>query len=82
VSAAPLCDHCKEVIGVYEPLVRVTDGQVHEGSRALEPTSSDGEGQHYHRACFERLDDERRSATRLKDFGGQRASVVSPHSFG
>jgi hypothetical protein len=63
VSAAPLCDHCKEVIGVYEPLVKVTDGQVHEGSRALEPTSSGGEGEHYHRACFERLGEEHRSAT-------------------
>jgi hypothetical protein len=49
------CELCGEVIGVYEPLVRLLDGRAHESSRALEPVSSDRGGGHYHRACYERL---------------------------
>lgn len=48
------CKHCGEVIGVYEPLVRLLDGRVHETSRALGPSHQAGE--HYHRACYERLE--------------------------
>jgi hypothetical protein len=50
------CDRCGEVIGVYEPLIRVLDGHAHESSRALDPGASERDGEHYHRACYERLD--------------------------
>jgi hypothetical protein len=49
------CHHCGEVIGVYEPLVGVLDGQAYETSRALEPSCADRGGELYHRACYERL---------------------------
>jgi hypothetical protein len=56
------CNQCGEVIGVYEPLVRLLDGRAHASSRALEPASSDRGGEHYHRACYERLGEERQLA--------------------
>jgi hypothetical protein len=56
MSPAPRCYRCGEVIGVYEPLIKFTDGFARESSRALEPDSSARDGEHYHRACYERLD--------------------------
>jgi hypothetical protein len=52
------CADCGEVIGVYEPLVRLLDGRVCESSRALEPASSDRGGEHFHRVCYERLSED------------------------
>ena len=52
------CQSCGEVIGVYEPLVRLLDGCANESSRALEPGSSERYGEHYHRACYERLEND------------------------
>ncbi len=52
------CEHCGEVIGVYEPLVRVLDGRAYESSRALEAACLDRGGEHYHRTCYERLSGE------------------------
>jgi hypothetical protein len=49
------CRHCGEVIGVYEPLVRVGEDRAAESSRALDPLLSDLDVELYHRACFERL---------------------------
>lgn len=54
MSQALRCDHCGDVIGVYEPLVRVLDGRAYESSRALEPACPT-RGEHYHRACYEGL---------------------------
>ena len=48
----PHCDHCHGVIGVYEPLVALLDGQVIETSRAARADAAAlGEGC-YHRACY------------------------------
>jgi hypothetical protein len=52
------CKRCGEVIGVYEPLVKLLDGRAYETSRILEPVSSDRGGDYYHRACYERLDED------------------------
>ncbi len=52
------CDDCGEVIGVYEPLVRVLDGLAYESSRAREPACPARGGEHYHRACYERLSED------------------------
>lgn len=56
-SASPLrCEHCGDVIGVYEPLVELNDGTARETSRAAEPRLAHSpRGSHYHADCFERL---------------------------
>jgi hypothetical protein len=46
------CDHCAEVIGVYEPVVLVTDGKARETSRAAEPAVGAERGERYHLACY------------------------------
>ena len=46
------CDHCAEVIGVYEPVVVVTESEARETSRAAEPTVASKRGERYHRACY------------------------------
>lgn len=47
-----ICDHCAEVIGVYEPVVVVIGGEVRETSRAAEPMIGAESTEHYHRACY------------------------------
>lgn len=56
VSVPPRCSHCGEVIGVYEPLVVLVQGQARETSRLLEPLVGSHADVQYHRACFDRLD--------------------------
>jgi hypothetical protein len=46
------CDHCADVIGVYEPIVVVIDNEARETSRAAEPMIVSERGERYHRACF------------------------------
>jgi hypothetical protein len=46
------CDHCADVIGVYEPLVLVVGGESRETSRAAEPALPFDSAEHYHRTCF------------------------------
>ena len=48
------CLKCGDLIGVYEPLVRVHDGQPQETSRAAHPDPCDG-APCYHRRCYEEL---------------------------
>lgn len=48
------CGACSDVIGVYEPLVRVLDAVVWHTSRAAEPNLAAAGGVLYHRHCFER----------------------------
>jgi hypothetical protein len=52
ISARITCEHCAEVIGVYEPAVVVSDCEVHETSRAAEPGLTSEAGELYHRACY------------------------------
>jgi hypothetical protein len=47
-----ICDRCAEVIGVYEPLVVVLDGDARETSRAAEPTVGTEPAERYHRTCY------------------------------
>ena len=58
------CQHCGEVIGVYEPLVALIDGRAHETSRALEPDTAGRVGDCYHSACYQRLDEDELHAGR------------------
>ena len=47
-----ICDHCHELIGVYEPIVVVSDGEARETSRAAEPAIASEPGKCYHRDCY------------------------------
>lgn len=47
------CDHCEDVIGTYEPLVIVVDGEARQTSRAAESELACMPGEHYHSACHE-----------------------------
>jgi hypothetical protein len=58
MSGVLRCESCGELIGVYEPLVRVLDGRAHESSRLLEPQLTGRNGECFHRACYERRDGE------------------------
>jgi hypothetical protein len=53
LTTPPLkCEACDEVIGVYEPVVVVTDDEIRETSRAAEPTIGSWPGARYHRGCY------------------------------
>ncbi len=51
----PRCTHCRQPIGVYEPLIRVREGHPRESSRAAEPDVLRVAEPCYHRNCFEQL---------------------------
>jgi hypothetical protein len=46
------CQRCEDVIGVYEPMIVVVDGQPRETSRAADDTTKALTGIYYHRSCF------------------------------
>ena len=46
------CEHCGDVIGIYEPLIVLTDREARETSRAADPDLHTSHGEHYHRACY------------------------------
>lgn len=65
--AHPTCDQCGNVIGVYEPMMVITGGEVNETSRAALPEIASAPLLRYHRECYlERvgLSDEMRHADR------------------
>jgi hypothetical protein len=47
------CAHCGDVIGVYEPLVHVTDELARRTSRAAEPDICGSDGLCYHAGCYD-----------------------------
>lgn len=47
----PLCRFCGDVIGVYEPLIVLREGEARETSRAARHGRLCGEL--YHRACYQ-----------------------------
>ena len=53
------CHRCKDVIGVYEPMVVLADGRVRETSLAREPGVRASDHECYHRACFDEMQAER-----------------------
>lgn len=49
----PTCRHCGDVIGVYEPAVRLRDGRARSTSRAAAaPGELLSEDELYHRDCY------------------------------
>ncbi|HME03914.1 MAG TPA: hypothetical protein VKG38_12910 [Solirubrobacteraceae bacterium] len=55
------CHHCDDVIGMYEPMVVLCDGQARDSSRSVEPDGGGLGSECYHRDCFVRVHGERRS---------------------
>ena len=51
-DAAPRCTGCGEVIGVYEPLVRVLDGRARITSRAAEHDACRADEACFHAGCY------------------------------
>jgi len=45
------CQHCGDVIGIYEPLVLLSESGRRETSLAAEPELSGAPSPAYHRAC-------------------------------
>jgi hypothetical protein len=46
------CHHCDDVIGVYEPMVVLIDGQARNTSRAAQQDHEPPTGECYHHACY------------------------------
>jgi hypothetical protein len=49
------CEHCDDVIGVYEPMTVVDQGQPRTTSRVIEPDV--GELECYHALCYAQTHD-------------------------
>jgi hypothetical protein len=45
------CAHCGDVIGAYEPMIVILDGEAHATSRSAEQSRGTG-GEHYHQGCY------------------------------
>jgi hypothetical protein len=52
-----VCDRCHGVIGVYEPLVTIVDGEPCRTSLAADPDLTRNDGPSYHLKCFAELSD-------------------------
>jgi hypothetical protein len=52
----PRCSACRDVIGVYEPVMHVRDGMVTATSRASEPGILAAGGSIYHADCYARME--------------------------
>jgi hypothetical protein len=48
----PTCGHCRDVIGVYEPMVVLLDGEALLTSRAVADRELPHDARRYHEACF------------------------------
>ncbi len=47
-----LCHLCRDVIGIYEPMITLFQGHPHETSQAAEPDGYVRASECYHRACY------------------------------
>jgi hypothetical protein len=56
------CSGCGDVIGYYEPLVLLVQGEARTTSAAAEPQVGGAPGEHFHRTCY--AEAQRASATR------------------
>ena len=54
-AAFPRCGACRDVIGVYEPLVYVSDGLARQTSLAAEPQIERAGAGCYHLGCYHAL---------------------------
>jgi hypothetical protein len=47
------CTHCGEVIGVYEPLIAISDGRAYETSLAAGAPGAGHKTGCFHRVCYD-----------------------------
>jgi hypothetical protein len=59
MNAAPRCQRCKDVIGVYEPMIVLSEGRARDTSRAAEAGGASPVGECYHHACYAQAHGER-----------------------
>jgi hypothetical protein len=57
------CAVCRDVIGVYEPLVHVLEDLAWHTSLAAEPAVAMAAGEHYHADCYARTGQEHQTGT-------------------
>ena len=70
------CHHCADVIGVYEPMIVLTDGQARSTSRATEQGDREPVGECYHSAALRRLT----ASTMFSDSPNPRKPAPFPRS--
>jgi hypothetical protein len=58
MSGIPRCQHCDDVIGVYEPMVVLHNGAARDTSRAAEQDHAPLNGELFHAACYAQARDE------------------------
>jgi hypothetical protein len=46
------CHICRDVIGIYEPMITLLDGRPYETSQAVEPDGAARASECYHQACY------------------------------
>jgi hypothetical protein len=46
------CHYCRNVIGIYEPMITFIDGLALETSRTAEPDAGNRDTECYHKACY------------------------------
>jgi hypothetical protein len=51
IGEAMKCGRCGDVIGIYEPVVLLSDGRARMTSAAAEPGVREAPGERFHRAC-------------------------------
>jgi hypothetical protein len=56
-SLSPRCAHCRELLGVYEPLIWKTSAEAVRTSLLRNPeiSRSGGSGRVFHHACYEAI---------------------------
>jgi hypothetical protein len=58
----PRCHHCGDVIGTYEPMIVVADGETRNTSRAAELATGEPTGECYHQSCYAHANHDRGAA--------------------
>ena len=58
------CHQCRDVIGIYEPMIAFVDGLAYETSQAAEPDTNNRASECYHQACFRERGDDSTASTR------------------
>jgi len=49
------CDHCREIIGVYEPMIVRIEDEDHRTSQAADPSRALEAHQRFHSDCYVEL---------------------------
>ncbi|MFI5037083.1 MAG: hypothetical protein ACHP93_01225 [Solirubrobacterales bacterium] len=58
MEGTPRCHHCGDVIGAYEPMIVLAEGEARRTSRAAERAAGAPMRECYHSACYSQAHDE------------------------